>query len=86
MKNKKIILKESDIKRLVEQKLIEASWDFDWEDVLGDSGDNKWNDLEKDLSSCLEPLIKKYSDNFGKDSYAVIDAIYQILDGMFQRR
>jgi hypothetical protein len=64
--------------------------DFSWDDVLKDQSQgrnpNKWNRLERELSTCIEPLIEKYSTDFGNDSYAVIDAIYQIMDGMFQKR
>ena len=85
---KKVIkLNESDIERLVQKVLKEDR--FDWDEVLSDQGEggsNKWNQLERDLSSCIEPLIEKYSTDFGNDSYAVIDAIYQIMDGMFQKK
>lgn len=80
---KKVILNESDIQRMIEEKIIqERMSDFDWDEVLG--GGDVWSDLEKDLFSCVEPLVEKYSQK-GKDSYEVIDMIYQILDGMFQR-
>ncbi len=80
---KRLIIKESDLKRIIEQKLIEESWNnFDWDDVLG--GGDMWSDLERDLSDCIQPLIEKYADR-GKDSYEVIDMMFQILDGMFQR-
>jgi hypothetical protein len=64
--------------------------DFSWDEVLANQNQgrnpNKWNSLERELSSCIEPLIEKYAIDFGNDSYAVIDAIYQIMDGMFQKR
>lgn len=93
MKKKVIRLNEQDIENLVKKILKEDKEnlnEFDWDQVLGDqnkSGNpNPWNSLERDLSSCIEPLIEKYSTDFGSDSYAVIDAIYQIMDGMFQKR
>lgn len=51
---------------------------------LNDSGD-KWSKLEKDVSSAIIPLIDKYQNEFGSDSYAVIDAIEQIFDKMFEK-
>jgi|TARA_R110000803_G_scaffold117493_3_gene186029 hypothetical protein len=64
--------------------------EFDWDEVLKDQNQgrspNKWNSLERELSNCIEPLIEKYTTEFGNDSYGVIDAIYQIMDGMFQKK
>ena len=89
MKKKVVRLNEQDIENLV-RKIIKEENDFSWDQVLGDQsqdrGSNKWNTLERELSSCIEPLIEKYATDFGGDSYAVIDAIYQIMDGMFQKR
>jgi hypothetical protein len=84
---KKVIkMNEEDIEKIVKKVLKEEPTDdFSWDEVLGNSADSKWDNLERDLHSCLEPLIEKYADDFGKDSYAVIDAIYQVLDGMFQK-
>jgi hypothetical protein len=79
---KKVILKE-DMERIIEERLVQEAWsDFSWDEVLG--GGDIWGDLEKDLFACVEPLVEKYSER-GKDSYEVIDMIYQIMDGMFQR-
>lgn len=58
--------------------------DFSWSSVLGDS-DDKWDELEKDINTCIRPLVSKYENKFGNDSYRVIDAIYQVLDGMFKK-
>ena len=93
MKKRVVRLNEQDIENLV-RKIIKEDKEnlneFDWDQVLGDQNKSgspsKWNSLERDLSSCIEPLIEKYSTEFGNDSYAVIDAIYQIMDGMFQKR
>jgi hypothetical protein len=63
----------------------EGTYDFDWDKQLSGGG-NKWNDLERDVSSCIEPLLEKYKNDFGVDSYGVIDAIYQVLEGMFQKK
>lgn len=46
---------------------------------------DKWVSLEKDVSLALRPIIEKYKDDFGFDSYAVIDAIQQVFDGMFEK-
>jgi len=56
--------------------------DFTWDSVLGkDSKTDKWGDLEKDMME----LVDKYSEDFGPDSYGAIDAMYQVMDGMFQK-
>ena len=47
--------------------------------------ENKWDKLEKDVGSCITDIVETHKDNFGHDSYAVIDAIYQVMDGMFQK-
>lgn len=45
---------------------------------------NKWDLLEQDVTNAITPIIEKYQKSFGNDSYAVIDAITQIFDGMFE--
>ena len=57
--------------------------DFNWDDVLkGErTSQDKWSELEKDISE----LVEKYEGEFGTDSYGVVDAMYQILEGMFQK-
>ena len=47
--------------------------------------ENKWDRLEKDVGSCITDIIETHKDNFGYDSYGVIDAIYQVMDGMFPK-
>lgn len=42
---------------------------------------DKYQKLEKDIMG----IVDKYSDDFGIDSYGIIDAIYQVLDQMFPR-
>jgi uncharacterized protein YllA (UPF0747 family) len=93
MKKKVVRLNEQDIENLVKKIIKEDKKtlnEFDWDSVLRDQNQgrnpNKWHSLERDLSDCIEPLIEKYATDFGNDSYAVIDAIYQIMDGMFQKR
>lgn len=60
--------------------------EFDWEEVLKNSRDEKdldrWSNLEKDLVE----VSKKYEGQFGIDSYAIVDAMYQVLDTMFQKK
>ena len=88
MKKKVIRLTESDIENLVKKIIKEDKQslkEFDWDSVLGNS-DDKYYTLEKEVSNCIEPLVEKYKSDFGNDSYAVIDAILQIVDGMFQKR
>lgn len=65
-------------------ELTTESGDFNWEDVIKKQrGPNdKWDKLEKDMVF----LVDKYSDDFGPDSYGVVDAMYQIMEGMFQKK
>ena len=60
--------------------------DFDWDEVLKNNRDpkekDKWSELEKDISE----IVEKYVGQFGPDSYGVVDAMYQILEGMFQKK
>jgi len=67
-------------------KLKKFSEEFDWDEVLkknrkGEELD-KWSSLEKDMME----LVDKYEGKFGSDSYSVIDAMYQVMDGMFQKK
>lgn len=59
--------------------------EFDWDEVLRSGRkekEDKWTSLEKDMTEIAE----KYKDDFGVDSYGVVDAMYQVLDGMFQKK
>jgi hypothetical protein len=60
--------------------------EFDWEDVLKNNrkpeDKDKWSEIEKDVME----IVEKYEGQFGVDSYGVVDAIYQVLDGMFQKK
>ena len=62
------------------------SEEFDWDEVLKKNRENdemdEWSNLERDIMQ----LVDKYSGKFGVDSYGVIDAMYQVLDGMFQKK
>lgn len=66
------------------KRFNEGIHDFNWDEVLRNNRKNtdKWTKLEKEL---LE-LTEKYQNDFGVDSYGVIDAMYQILDGMYQKK
>jgi hypothetical protein len=47
--------------------------------------DKKWELLDKDVKHIVERLIERHKSNWGGDQYAVISAIEEILNGMFQR-
>lgn len=65
------------------QKLGEnQTWDFNWDEVLGNTEPDKWKDLENDLMK----IVDKHSDNFGIDSYGIIDAMHQVIDNMFEKK
>jgi len=55
------------------------------ENVFMSGEGDKWSALERDVADALMPLVEKHKDNFGFDSYAVIDAIQQVFDGMFEK-
>lgn len=60
--------------------------EFDWDEVLNknreDGEMDEWSALEKDMMA----IADKYAGKFGADSYGVADAMYQVLDGMFQKK
>lgn len=74
--SKKIIISESQLERVV--KLVKEDNYFD------DDGD-KWADLEKDLRYVVERLIKRYRHKWNDDQYAVISAIGDVFENMFER-
>tara|TARA_R110000796_G_scaffold103920_2_gene213401 strand:+ start:60 stop:269 length:210 start_codon:yes stop_codon:yes gene_type:complete len=47
--------------------------------------DRKWELLDKDVKYVVERLIERHKSNWGEDQYAVISAIEEIINGMFQR-
>jgi|TARA_Y100000034_G_scaffold116114_1_gene154033 predicted enzyme involved in methoxymalonyl-ACP biosynthesis len=47
--------------------------------------ENKWDRLEKDVESCIYDIIETHKNDFGYDSYGVIDAVYQVMDKMFPK-
>jgi len=60
--------------------------DFDWDEVLKNNRNpkekDKWSELEKDMIG----IVEKYEGQFGVDSYGVVDAMYQVLENMFQKK
>jgi hypothetical protein len=60
--------------------------EFEWDEILKNNREeselDKWSLLEKDLMN----VVEKYKGQFGSDSYGVIDAVYQVMDGMFQKK
>jgi hypothetical protein len=60
--------------------------EFDWDEVLKQSKKpeelDKWSSLEQDMVQIAE----KYEGQFGVDTYGVVDAMYQVLDNMFQKK
>jgi hypothetical protein len=60
--------------------------DFDWDEVLKQNKKpeelDKWSSLEQDMVQIAE----KYEGQFGVDTYGVVDAMYQVLDNMFQKK
>ena len=75
------------IKKIIREELLKEA--FDWDEVLrGQYDDDKYDRLEKEFGECIRHLQEKYStgeNKIGNDSYAVIDVMYQIMDGMFQK-
>tara|TARA_R110001606_G_scaffold378352_2_gene537969 strand:+ start:1698 stop:2519 length:822 start_codon:yes stop_codon:yes gene_type:complete len=63
--------------KLIGSLIKENSWQV--------TDDDKWNKLEKDLRYIVERLIEKHKDNWGGDQYAVMGAIEQVLEGMYQK-
>ena len=74
----KIIISEKQLKRIVKKVNEDDNW---WEN----EGPDKWNSLEKDLRFVLDKIINKHKSNWGNDQYAVIGAIEQIFEGIFNK-
>ena len=55
------------------------------EETYWQDSDDKWNKLEKELRYVVERLIDRHKDNWGGDQYAVMGAIEQVLEGMYQK-
>ena len=66
-------------------KLKRFNEEFEWDGILKNNREgelDKWSSLEKDLMD----VVEKHKGQFGSDSYGVIDAVYQVMDGMFQKK
>ena len=77
---------KTELKYLIKEELksLKESWDLNGMEDFKKS-DKKWDDLAEDLSSFIEPLIEKHSNSFDDGEYGVINAIYDILDNMFEK-
>ena len=73
----KIIISEKQLKRIVSNNLQEDYWQK--------NDDEKWDLLEKDLRFVVDKISNKHKSNWGDDQYAVIGAIEQIFEGMFNK-
>ena len=73
------------IKRFTE---INEGSDFNWDDVLKDQRGGKEEEVDKysRLEKDMMDIVDKYSGEFGVDSYGIADAMYQVMDGMFQKK
>lgn len=56
-----------------------------WEPDPAYKPTNKWDSIEKEVSEAIIPIIDRHAKDFGGDSYAVIDAIQQVFDNMFEK-
>lgn len=50
-----------------------------------DDQPDKWGLLEMDVRTLTDKIIERHKDNWGGDQYAVIDAIQQVFEGMFEK-
>lgn len=50
-----------------------------------DDQPDKWGLLEMDVRALTDKIIERHKDNWGGDQYAVIDAIQQVFEGMFEK-
>lgn len=75
---------KNELKYLIKEELkpLKKIWNLNGMDDFNKSN-KKWDDLADELGSFIEPLINKYGDDFR--DYGVINAIYDILDNMFQK-
>ena len=46
---------------------------------------DKWGLLEMDVRALTDKIIERHKDNWDGDQYAVIDAIQQVFEGMFEK-
>ena len=69
----------------IEQRINSTLNEYYSDPYLTTDPENKWDRLEKDVGSCITDIIETHKDNFGYDSYGVIDAVYQVMDKMFPK-
>lgn len=50
-----------------------------------DNQPDKWGLLEMDVRALTDKIIERHKDNWNGDQYAVIDAIQQVFEGMFEK-
>ena len=50
-----------------------------------DNQPDKWELLEMDVRALTDKIIERHKDNWGGDQYAVINAIQQVFEGMFEK-
>ena len=50
-----------------------------------DDQPDKWGLLEMDVRALTDKIIERHKDNWDGDQYAVIDAIQQVFEGMFEK-
>jgi hypothetical protein len=50
-----------------------------------DQQPDKWGLLEMDVRTLTDKIIERHKDNWGGDQYAIIDAIQQVFEGMFEK-
>ena len=50
-----------------------------------DDQPDKWGLLEMDVRALTDRIIERHKDNWDGDQYAVIDAIQQVFEGMFEK-
>ena len=50
-----------------------------------DDEPDKWGLLEMDVRSLTDKIIERHKDNWDGDQYAIIDAIQQVFEGMFEK-
>lgn len=50
-----------------------------------DNEPDKWGLLEMDVRALTDKIIERHKDNWDGDQYAIIDAIQQVFEGMFEK-
>ncbi len=74
-------MKKSKLRKIIKESIKKVVGESYWQP----QDDRKWELLDKDVKYIVERLIERHKSNWGNDEYAVISAIEEILEGMFQR-